>query len=232
MAEWGFSAFIQAGGVNVLFDTGHTEVYKHNARCLDIDLDDTDFVVLSHNHWDHTGGLRFHDFKTKKKIIIHPQIMEKLPRDEAQKIKEDFEIVASEKALEFFKNMFYLGEIPRKTDFEKGTYKDEPIPDDSAIAIKTAKGAVVITGCSHSGICNICEYAKEITGQKLYAVIGGFHLFEEDRVAVEGTIDYFKTEKPEFLYPMHCVDISALAEFYHNFGCKKYASGDVIGLEG
>lgn len=231
LAEWGFSVFIQINGVNILFDTGNTEVYKHNARYLNINLDDGDFIVLSHYHWDHTGGLRFHNFKTKKKIIIHPQIIEKLPQDESQRIKDDFEIITSNKPLEFSKNIYYLGEIPRKTSFEKGRYKDDPILDDSAIAIKTAKGVVVITGCSHSGICNICEYAKEITGQKLHAVLGGFHLFEDNKKAIEGTINYFKSEKPEFLYPMHCVDLSAMSELYHNFNCKKYSSGDVIELD-
>lgn len=231
LAEWGFSAFIQVGEANILFDTGHTEVYKHNAKCLNIDLENTDFIVLSHNHWDHTGGLRFHNFKTKKKIIIHPQIMKKLPQDQAQKIKDDFDVIASTKPLEFSPNIYYLGEIRRRTDFEQGTYKGEPIPDDSAIAIKTTRGVVVITGCSHSGVCNICEYAKEVTGQKLYAVVGGFHLFEDDEKAVKGTMDYFKTERPEFLCPMHCVDLPSLAEFYHNFKNKKYASGDTIELK-
>lgn len=231
LAERGLSVYIQVNGINILFDTGHTEVYKHNAKQLKIDLNNTHFIVLSHYHWDHTGGLRFHNFKTKKKIIIHPQIFEKLPQDESQRIRRDFEIITSNKPLEFSKNIYYLGEIPRKTNFEKGSYKDDPMLDDSALAFKTAKGVIVITGCSHSGICNICEHAKETTGQKLYAVLGGFHLFEDDKKAIEETIKYFKTEKPKLLFPMHCVDLSAMAEFYHNFGCKKHSSGDTIQLD-
>ena len=228
LAEWGFSAFIQTKSVNILFDTGYSDVYKHNAKQLSINLDDTNFIVLSHHHNDHSRGLQFHDFKTPKKLIIHPQILEKLPQAESEKIKNDFEIILSEKPLEFAKDIFYLGEIPRQNDFEKGMYKDDKMLDDSAIAIKTGKGAVVIPGCSHAGICNICEYAKEITGQKLYAVLGGFHLSENDKDTVTKTINYFQKEKPEFLYPMHCIDFPTLTKFHSIFGIKKISAGDEI----
>ena len=230
-AEWGFSSFIQTKDVNILFDTGYSDVYKRNAKKLDIDLNDTDFVVLSHYHRDHSRGLQFHDFKTPKKLIIHPHIPEKLPQAEAKKVKNDFEIITSKKPLEFSENIFYLGEIPRKNDFEKGMYKNDKMLDDSAIAIKTDKGAIVISGCSHAGICNICEYAKEVTGQKLYAVIGGFHLSENDKKTVAKTIDYFQTEKPEFLYPMHCVDFPTLSKFHSVFGIKKVSAGDEIKID-
>ena len=187
LAEWGFSAFIQTKGINILFDTGYSDVYKHNAKQLGIDLNDTDFIVLSHYHNDHSRGLQFHDFKTSKKLIIHPQILEKLSQIETEKLENDFEIITRDKPLEFAKDIFYLGEIPRKNNFEKGMYKNDKMLDDSAIAIKTDKGVVVISGCSHAGICNICEYAKEITEQKLYAVICGFHLSEKDKETVAKT---------------------------------------------
>ncbi len=229
-SEWGFSAFIQANGVNILFDTGHTGIYKHNAKQLNIDLKETGFVVLSHHHWDHVGGLQHHSFKNKKRLVAHPELIGKLPLNEAEKIKSDFEIITSEKPLEFSKGIYYLGEIPRKNSFEKGVCEDDNMPDDSAIAIKSKNGAVVITGCSHSGICNICEYAKKVTGQKLHAVIGGFHLFEDDREAVAQTIEYFRAEKPARLYPMHCVDFPTLAKFHTVFGIKKLSTGDTIEL--
>ncbi len=230
-AEWGFSVFIQTDNSNILFDTGHTDIYKHNAESLNINLENTNFVILSHYHWDHVGGLQHHDFKTKKKLIIHPEIIEKLPLKESQKIKLDFEIVTSKDAMEFVKGIYFLGEIPRINDFEKGMYKDEKMLDDSAIAVESENGVIVITGCSHSGICNICEYAKKITGKKLYAVIGGFHLFDNDQKAVNGTIEYFKAEKPKYLYPMHCVDFPTLARFHTIFGIEKLSTGDEIEID-
>lgn len=130
--------------------------------------------------------------------------------------------------MEFSKDIFYLGEIPRINNFETGNFKNDKMLDDSAIVIKTSKGAIVITGCSHSGICNISEYAKIVSGQKLYAVIGGFHLFEDNESAVNKTIEYFKMENPKHLLPMHCVDFSTKVKFQINFGSKKYSTGDLI----
>ena len=114
--------------------------------------------------------------------------------------------------------------------FEKGEHKGDLMLDDTAIAIKTEKGLIVLTGCSHSGICNICEYAKEITGQELYAVVGGFHLTVKNDAVVRKTIEYFKTQNVEHLYPMHFVDFPTLARFYNEFDTIKYATGDVIEL--
>lgn len=230
LAEWGLSLYVQTKDINLLFDAGHTGVYRHNAKQLGLNLDRTNFIVLSHHHWDHVGGLQHHGFKTKKKLIVHPELIVKLPTKEARKIKRDFQIIPSAGPLEFSRGLYYLGEIPRTNNFEKGMFKNKRMPDDSAVAIKTEKGAVIITGCSHSGICNICEYAKKITGQKIHAVIGGFHLFADGPKAVAGAIKYFKAEKPRFLYPMHCIDLPTLARFYDEFGVKKLSSGDKIKL--
>ncbi len=231
LAEWGFSAYVQIKNINILFDTGHTGIYKQNAKKLDIDLNEIDYIILSHHHWDHAGGLQHHDFKKGKKLIIHPEILDKLPQDESQKLQSDFKIVPSKKPLEFSNGIYYLGEIPRNNTFEKGMYKNDLMLDDSAIAVKSSKGVIVITGCSHAGISNICDYAKNVTGQNLYAVIGGFHLFQNDQEAVKGTIDYFKKEKPKYLYPMHCVDFPTLVKFHTIFGIEKLSTGDVLEID-
>ncbi len=230
LAEWGLSAFIEYREKRILFDMGTTDVYVKNAKTLGIDLNETDYVVFSHYHSDHTGGLKFHPFKDKEKLIVHPDIPKKLPADDQKILSEDFDVVTSAEAYEFMEGAFYLGQIPRTTPFEQGKYEEDEMNDDSAIAFKTEHGAVVIAGCSHAGICNICEYAKEVTGQKLYAVIGGFHLFEDEPLAVEGTIKYFEKENPKYLLPMHCVDFPVLAEMQQKFGFYKYSAGDVIEL--
>jgi len=231
VSEWGFSAFLETKNANILFDTGKSDVYWRNAENLGIDLNKTDYIVLSHYHLDHAKGLMHHNFKDRKKLLIHPHILDKLPKEDSDKFKNDFEIITSKEPLEFVPNVFYLGEIPRKTAFETGMSEGEQMTDDSALAIKTGKGVVVLTGCSHSGICNICEQAKKVTGQNLYSVIGGFHLFEGDSKTVEGAIEYFKTEKPERLHPMHCVDFPTLVRFHNGFKFKKYCTGDVLEFE-
>lgn len=227
-AEWGFSAFIEKDDLKILFDLGATDIYVKNAKVLGIDLEQTDFLAISHHHSDHIGGIRYHPFKTKKKLITHPDVSVKLPEKDGTKLKQDFELITSKEPLEFAPDCFYLGQIPRKIEFEDGDYEDDDMHDDSALAFKTPQGAVVITGCSHAGICNICEHAKEITGQKLYAVIGGFHLFEDNLKAFEGTMKYFEKEKVKKLLPMHCVEFSLLAKMQQIFGFKKYSAGDVI----
>lgn len=241
LAEWGFSAFIEFEGNNILFDTGLSDVYRHNAKKAGIDLETTDFLALSHFHRDHTGGLMHHGFKTKKKIILHPRILTAVLKTDDSDIKQDFadihkilandfDVVPSKGTLEFAPGAFFLGEIPRQNDFEPGSFEDDAMEDDTALAFRTDKGAVVISGCSHAGICNISEYAKQVTGQPLYAVIGGFHLLSEENPPLKETIEYFKTENPTHLLPMHCVDFPALVAFHNEFGSKKYSAGDIIEL--
>lgn len=230
-AEWGFSAFIEVGGVRVLFDFGGTSVWVKNAKVLRVDLERADFLALSHHHSDHVGGLRYYAFKSKKKFITHPDVLQKISKGSARKLNRDFEVILSKDPLEFAPNCFYLGQIPRITSFESGTYEGDNMYDDSALAFKTPKGIIIVTGCSHSGICNICEYAKKILGQNLYAVIGGFHLFEDNLPAFEETMKYLEKENIEILLPMHCVAFPLLAKMQQKFGFNKYSSGDVIHIE-
>lgn len=230
-AEWGFSVFLETKNTNILFDTGHTGIFWENAKKLEVDIENTDFICLSHHHWDHAGGLNFHHFKNRKKLICHPDVVEKIPQNEAKKWALDFEILPQKEPFEFSKDIFFLGEIPRKNDFEKGNYEGNPMKDDSALVVKTKKGAVVISGCSHAGVCNISQYAKEITGQNLYAVIGGFHLFEQNSETVDKTVAFFTQENVQHLFPMHCVDFSVLAKLHAICGAQKYATGDTILLD-
>jgi len=226
--EWGFSAFLEVSGYKILFDTSHTDLYWHNARHLNIDLQETDTIVLSHHHWDHCGGISHHNFKSRKNVLFHPDLSVGLPEEIRELVEKDFNITVSREPYALTDDIIFLGEIPRRIPFEKGVYKDDPMIEDTALAIKTPKGTVILTGCSHAGICNICEYAKEVTGSPIHAVIGGFHLMTEDKELIEKTVEYFKSEKPEFMYPMHCVDFPALAAFYKEFGIFKAGTGDRI----
>ena len=227
-AEWDLSLLIQHNGLNILFDTGHTGAFVHNAQAMNLDIESLDYIVISHYHWDHLNGLFKHPFKSKIKLIIHPDILTNISKQEVLYLQNHFEIILSDSPYQISKEIIFLGEIPRLTHFEKGVYKDNPMKDDTALAIKTEKGLVVISGCSHSGICNICEYAHSLTSLPLYAVIGGFHLSEYDTQALEGTILYFKEKKPHLLYPMHCVDFYTLVRFYNEFQINKPGTGDYI----
>lgn len=242
LSEWGLSFFIEHQGIKILFDTAYSGIYKDNAAKLGIDLDKTDWVILSHHHDDHARGLQFHNFSEKHKFLCHPELLERLEKETKEKIKKDFEIIVSKNPYKITEEIIFLGEIPKSNNFESGIYikssdlakginKGERIKEDSALAIKTSGGVIVITGCSHSGICNICEYAKGITGQKISAVIGGFHLLDQEKEeTIRKTIEYFVKEKIPHLYPMYCVGFKALSMMVSKLKITKIGTGDSVEL--
>ncbi len=195
-AEHGLSYFIE-DDTNLLFDTGPSDVIIRNAEKLKIDLDKIPTVVLSHGHWDHGNGLLY---LKDKKLITHPEsfsfkhrrgskVTNGLPIT-LREAKERFNLILTRDPYPVSENITFLGEIPRINDFESKTtsfIKEDGspdfMPDDSALAINSPKGLIVVTGCSHSGICNIAEHARYVMGSdKVYAVIGGFHLKKDDKV--------------------------------------------------
>ena len=239
-AEWGFSAWIEHRGVRILFDTGFSDVWRFNADHAGLDLDTVDWIALSHIHRDHTRGLLHHGFGARKRLILHPRVLEPAPEIDGdpgaaedylaiqETLRTDFELTRARDPLEFAPGAWFLGEIPRVTPFERGAFFDDPMPDDTALAFATEKGVAVVSGCSHAGICNICEAAKSVSGRRLSAVIGGFHLLHDEDPPIEATIDWFRAEAPDVLLPMHCVEFDILARFHAELGTAKLGAGDRI----
>jgi 7,8-dihydropterin-6-yl-methyl-4-(beta-D-ribofuranosyl)aminobenzene 5'-phosphate synthase len=240
LAEHGLSYLIEIDREKILFDTGHSDVFLKNAQKLGIDIEnEVEKVVLSHGHWDHGDGLRFIE---NKKLITHPTAFSKrfgksdrrpvglsLSKEE---IQEKFDLTETINHHQISTNLFFLGEIPRLNDFESQETSfefengdDDFVPDDSALVAVVNNELVVITGCSHSGICNISEQAKKITGiLKIKAVIGGFHLKHQNRQTLE-TIEYFKNNNIEKLFPSHCTELPALSAFYDAFKIEQIKTG-------
>ena len=249
LGQHGFSVFIEAEK-RILFDTGASDVFMHNAALLDIDPDTADWIVLSHGHWDHTDGLRALPTKEKKNLLAHPGVF--VDRRKAngmyngmactrQELDRRFNLILSKEPYRICDSIYFLGEIPRSNDFEarqtaffhmeENQRYEDFLMDDSALAIETKNGLVIVTGCSHAGICNIVEHAKHITGQRhVHAVLGGFHLMG-DSTQLRKTIDYFKENTVDHLYPMHCTTLPALAEFHTAFGIEKLSAGDTLSLD-
>ena len=243
LAEHGLSYLIEHEGKKLLFDTGHSDVFLKNAQKLGIVLlKETDTVVLSHGHWDHGDGLKYINNKT---LICHPGVFMKRYRKtdrsyiglslNKDQLAEKFNLVLSEKPYRISEKIIFLGEIPRLLDFEAQTTSfiddaNEPdfVPDDSALAIIHQDELIVVTGCSHSGICNIIEYAKKISGiTKVKAVIGGFHLKYDNRQTRE-TIRYLKKQGIEKVYPSHCTELPALTLFSQAFDIQFVKTGMVF----
>lgn len=129
----------------------------------------------------------------------------------------------------------FLGQIPRLTNFEAKTtnFSDESgqpdfVMDDSAIAAIQNNELIVITACSHSGICNIIEYAIKVTGiTNVRTVIGGFHL-KENNQQTKSTINFLKNKGINKIYPSHCTELPALVAFYEEFNTEQLKTGMVL----
>jgi len=244
LAEHGLSYFIEHDE-KILFDTGHSNVFIQNAEKFNINIDKIETIVLSHGHWDHGDGLKY---LKNKKLICHPEVFQKRygkGRDynigldlSYEDMHERFEIITSSKPYPISKNITFLGEIPRLNDFESQTTtfclsnnKDDFVVDDSGLVLKLDNEIVIISCCAHSGICNMIEYAKSITGiNKIRAVIGGFHLKYNNQQTQE-TIKYLKKQDIKELYPSHCTELPALSAFHNEFNIKQLKAGMILNFD-
>ena len=243
LAEHGLSYLIEQEGERILFDAGHTDVFIKNANILGIDIQKgVDTVVLSHGHWDHGDGLQYIDNKT---LITHPGVFIKRSRNKDNSniglklSKSDFEqkfkLILKDEPYYISDKIIFLGQIPRQNDFEAKTthFSDESgqpdfVMDDSAVAVIQNNELIVITACSHSGICNIIEYAIKVTGiTHVRAVIGGFHL-KENNLQTKRTINFIKNKDINKIYPSHCTELPALVAFYENFNTEQLKTGMVL----
>lgn len=229
LAEPALSIYIENGEKKYLFDTGYSDVYLKNAAKLGIDLEHLDAVIISHGHNDHTGGFAFYPKLQKKPLLVaHPSIMEpkraeglsiSLPVSESY-LQERHIFKLTREPLWLDVQLVFLGEIPRVNDFENKKpvgehcladgWHDDYVMDDSALVYKQKDGIYIITGCSHAGICNISEYAKQVTGcNVIKSIIGGLHLFSGNSQQTLATVDYLKQNIEGVIYPCHCTNLAA-----------------------
>lgn len=240
------SYYIEDGNNKLLFDVGYSDLFIRNAEAMKIDLHRISSIVISHGHNDHTGGLaylsRYMDISDKT-VIAHPLAFKKTVWEEEdigsplakEELAEYCKLRLSKEPIKISKKLTFLGEIPSYNDFEirdpigkaqiEGAWKDDLIMDDTALAYEGEKGLFIITGCSHSGICNIVEHAKKICKTaRVLGVIGGFHLFNISP-KLKGTIDYFLKNEMKEIYPCHCVSFEAKAEIHKRIPIKEVAVG-------
>lgn len=238
-SEHGLSFLIEVDQRTILFDTGASDLFIRNASRMGVDLENVDLIVLSHGHWDHGNGLQY---IKGKPLICHPGCFVQRYRKAGngflglafsqKEAAKRFELQTSRKAIRLLDHLWFLGEVPRKNDFEALSTKyvledgsDDFIMDDSGLAVVTDKGLVVVSGCAHSGISNMIEHAREVTGVlKVASVIGGFHLQAVNR-QTRRTIDYLKLLEEVEVFPSHCTMDPALEQFYTTFGSKEVLAG-------
>ena len=235
-SEAGLSFFIETAGKKCLFDTGLSGLFLTNAEKMGIGLRDLDFLILSHGHIDHTGGLEAlarhlagaaldGSQARVPRLIAHPRCFwpkEKDGRKNGSELNEaeicrQFPASLSAKPVWITDDLVFLGEIPRRFAFEQadsgtrkiqrpdGTIEPDSLSDDTALAFRSAEGLVIITGCSHAGICNITEYAREVCGERRVAdIIGGLHLISPTPKQLAKTGKYLNRIHLNALHACHC----------------------------
>ncbi|MBN1107486.1 MAG: MBL fold metallo-hydrolase [Bacteroidales bacterium] len=241
-AEHGLSYLVEHDQRKILLDTGQSSLFAENASVMKINLEDIDTIVLSHGHFDHGDGL---DNLEGKKLICHPGCFVQRYRKQdntyiglklsKEELEQRFSLITAEEPYRISEGSWFLGYIPRITDFESQRttfiFKDgspDFVDDDSAMALMLDEGLFIVTGCGHAGIVNTIEHALKVTGgNKIAGVMGGFHLKTDDRQTIE-TIKYLKENRVKYVMPSHCTELPALASFYNEFGIRQVKTGDVF----
>lgn len=230
--EHGFSVWIETEGKRVLFDTGQSGAFLKNAGVLGIDVSRADMVVLSHGHYDHTGGVPelMSLLKNRTPVYVGKEFFSlkyKLLEDgtwkyngnpfekvlltgegPAQVCCVNSEITRLSESLYLFKN------FARENEFEtvnpkffvktENGYEQDLFQDEIALGINTEEGLVLVVGCSHVGIVNILEHVKKYCKLPVAAVIGGTHLVEAGEHRLKETVKAFREHGVKTVAVSHC----------------------------
>jgi len=210
-SDWGFACIIDGAEKRILFDTGTKgDILVHNIKQLDVDLKNTELIIISHNHGDHMGGLPSIIESSKFKTIYIPGTEPFLPAESPQL---------------FFSKMRDLGISVRYEPIPVEICKDVWLTGimgtqthEQSLVFNTDKGLVVLTGCAHPGIVDIVKKAKEIVNKDVYLVFGGFHLMSHSEEQVNEIIDQFRKLGVMKVGATHCTGDKAIDIFKKAFG--------------
>lgn len=241
--EHGLSYWIETSDHCLLFDTGQGLVLEDNARALNLDLDAVDTVVLSHGHYDHTGGLVVIErlAGSDVRVVAHPSaFLPKykrtdtgtryigIPSDSRDALSRmSCPPVCSTMPMEVAPGVWMTGEIRRRHPEEVATESfcadaegrtEDPLRDDQALFIETQRGTIVLLGCAHAGLINTLDHVQELTqGRPVHAVIGGMHLCPASESRLAWTLDRLRSFDLGRLVPLHCTGPKASAALWHAF---------------
>ena len=208
---FGFSCIINTATKIILFDTGgDSPTLLSNLETAGIDPVDIDIVFLSHEHYDHVGGLRgFLEENNDVEVFALNSFSDSIKRQ----IKETGAV---------------LKEVKNPVNVTAGVYSTGQIGlliKEQSLVINFKKGLIVITGCAHPGIVNIVKKAKELFKRNIYLVLGGFHLSSYSNQKLNKILKSFKDLKVEKTAPSHCTGQDAVEFFKKEYKDKFIKSG-------
>ncbi len=211
---WGFACLVDN---RILFDTGEdSDHLAHNLAAMDIDPRQIEAVILSHDHWDHTGGLAAILDRTRP-VPVYACC--ELSRETRHTIRQrGGELIELEDWLDLDQNLFLTGALA-------GIHQNNII-QEQALVIRTGKGLSIITGCAHPGIVKIIEVVKmRFDDQPLQAVLGGFHLHAASDGAIHRIVRRFKELGVSAAGPAHCSGRSAQKIFQDSYDAHYLSIG-------
>ncbi|HPR32879.1 MAG TPA: MBL fold metallo-hydrolase [Prolixibacteraceae bacterium] len=235
VAEHGLSFFIDTGSRKIVFDTGQSGLFADNASKLGVDLAAADALVISHGHYDHTGGMaRFLEINMSAPVFLKKEAFQQKLHNE-DFIGIDPIIDPQSKRFRFVDSMMQIDEsiyiFPETRIFypvdqhREGFFiqdKGNRVPDllqDELFLVFLVEGALtVLSSCSHNGISNMVETARSYFGLPVKRVIGGFHIRKSGEALMNHLISYFNQSGVEALYTGHCTGIDQFFELKRNCG--------------
>ena len=240
LGEHGASLFIEADEQCLLLDTGQGLTLRQNAARLGIALERVTAVVLSHGHYDHTGGLDAVIEITGGAVdlYLHPAALApKFNRDgraigapmtDLDALRSRVrQLIANREPVEIRSGLWLSGEIPRRHALEDTGgpfYRDaacteiDTLPDDQALIIDTPLGLVVVLGCGHSGLINTLDYVQTLVpGRPIHAVLGGTHLLRATAERLDFTVQALAGFEVDYLAPNHCTGLAAMCLLRQHF---------------
>ena len=254
--EHGLSLYIETDNLTFLFDCGHTGLAWSNVALMNIDLSKVQFVVLSHSHYDHSGGFPALLQHVKPKILYtgvnfwREKFSYNSETDEykyagcgfteADLLNWNIEQKICNDVIKLNNDTWLIGNFAKRYTFEtipkKFVLGEDRIPDDFndeiVLVMREGDGISVVTGCAHNGILNIIDTVRQRLKLPIYSVIGGIHLKSANAERIEKTITELKNIGVRRLALCHCSG-EAVHEHIENYdfiNCK-ISTGRTINID-
>jgi len=251
--EHGLSFLLQTNGCTVLFDTGQSDKLLHNAQLLGVNLSDVDYVVLSHGHYDHTGGLpHFLEINSTAKVIVHPHAFKQRFSQSPQMVKENGigwrknierysnRFLFIEEDIELADNIWILTNIKAQEGFEvindklvtkiDEGYIPDTFDDELVLVANENNNPIIICGCAHTGIVNILHQVKQrFNYSEISLIAGGMHLKGKEETEISKVINGLAPFKVKQWALNHCTGKPAFEQFDTAFPEKVvYCGGGMV----